>query len=94
MVLTNDRKTTGMNAKQMTKRDILQADTVVIGAGIIGLAVARKLAMQGRDVLVLEFGAHFGEGVSSRNSEVIHAGIYYPEDSLKARLCVRGRRML
>ncbi|WP_421911123.1 NAD(P)/FAD-dependent oxidoreductase [Marinobacter sp.] len=78
----------------MTKRDILQADTVVIGAGIIGLAVARKLAMQGRDVLVLEFGAHFGEGVSSRNSEVIHAGIYYPEDSLKARLCVRGRRML
>jgi len=94
VVLTNDRKTTGMNAKQMTKRDILQADTVVIGAGIIGLAVARKLAMQGRDVLVLEFGAHFGEGVSSRNSEVIHAGIYYPEDSLKARLCVRGRRML
>ncbi|WP_126811993.1 NAD(P)/FAD-dependent oxidoreductase [Marinobacter salarius] len=78
----------------MTGRDIFQADTVVIGAGIVGLAVARALAMQGREVLVLESGAHFGEGVSSRNSEVIHAGIYYPEYSLKARLCVRGRRML
>lgn len=78
----------------MTGRDIVQADTVVIGAGIVGLAVARTLAMQGREVLVLESGDHFGEGVSSRNSEVIHAGIYYPEDSLKARLCVRGRRML
>jgi len=50
--------------------------------------------MQGREVLVLESGDHFGEGISSRNSEVVHAGIYYPEDSLKARLCVRGRRLL
>lgn len=78
----------------MIGRDTFQVDTVVIGAGIVGLAVASLLARQGRDVLVLESGAHFGEGVSSRNSEVIHAGIYYPEDSLKARLCVRGRRML
>ena len=93
-MLTNDQNTTRVTLKQMTGRDIVQADTVVIGAGIVGLAVARTLAMQGREVLVLESGAHFGEGLSSRNSEVIHAGIYYPEDSLKARLCVRGRRML
>ena len=93
-MLTNDRNTTRVTLEQMTGRDIVQADTVVIGAGIVGLAVARTLAMQGREVLVLESGAHFGEGVSSRNSEVIHAGIYYPEDTLKARLCVRGRRML
>ena len=93
-MLTNDRNTTRVTLKQMTGRDIVQADTVVVGAGIVGLAVARTLAKQGREVLVLESGAHFGEGVSSRNSEVIHAGIYYPEDSLKARLCVRGRRML
>ena len=93
-MLTNDRNTTRVTLEQMTGRDIVQADTVVIGAGIVGLAVARTLAKQGREVLVLESGAHFGEGVSSRNSEVIHAGIYYPEDTLKARLCVRGRRML
>lgn len=78
----------------MTDRDILQADTVVVGAGVIGLAVARALAKKGREVLVLESGTHFGEGLSSRNSGVIHAGLYYPEDYLKARLCVQGRRML
>ncbi|KPP99823.1 NAD(P)/FAD-dependent oxidoreductase [Marinobacter sp. HL-58] len=78
----------------MTDRETLQTDTVVIGAGIVGLATARRLAMEGREVLVLEAGAHFGEGLSSRNSEVIHAGIYYPEGSAKARLCVRGRQML
>lgn len=81
-------------AIRMTERHLLEADTVVIGAGIVGLATARQLAMQGRDVLVLESGAHFGEGLSSRNSEVIHAGLYYPEDSDKARLCVRGRQLL
>lgn len=73
---------------------MLETDTVVIGAGIVGLAVARRLSGQGREVLVLESGAHFGEGLSSRNSEVIHAGIYYPEDSDKARLCIRGRQLL
>ncbi|NMT65443.1 NAD(P)/FAD-dependent oxidoreductase [Marinobacter orientalis] len=78
----------------MTDREILQTDTVVIGAGIVGLAVARKLAMQGGEVLVLEASGHFGEGLSSRNSEVIHAGIYYPDNSVKARLCVRGRHLL
>lgn len=78
----------------MTNRETLQADTVVIGAGVVGLAVARQLAMQGNEVLVLEASGHFGEGLSSRNSEVIHAGIYYPEHSAKARLCVRGRHLL
>ncbi|MEP4391048.1 FAD-dependent oxidoreductase, partial [Marinobacter sp.] len=59
-MLTNDRNTTRVTLKQMTGRDIVQADTVVVGAGIVGLAVARTLAMQGREVLVLESGAHFG----------------------------------
>ncbi|OZB05879.1 MAG: FAD-dependent oxidoreductase [Marinobacter sp. 34-60-7] len=68
--------------------------TVVIGAGVVGLAVARELARRGRDVLVLEAGPRLGEGISSRNSEVIHAGLYYPSDSLKARFCVRGRELL
>jgi L-2-hydroxyglutarate oxidase LhgO len=66
----------------------------VIGAGVVGLAVARQLAMAGHEVLVLEKAERFGEGVSSRNSEVIHAGIYYPEGSLKAQLCVRGKALL
>lgn len=68
--------------------------TVVIGAGVVGLAIARELASSGREVLVLEAGPRFGEGTSSRNSEVIHAGIYYPHDSLKARFCVQGRHLL
>ncbi len=53
-------------------------NTIVIGAGIIGLAIGRRLALAGRDVLVLEGASNFGEGISSRNSEVIHAGLYYP----------------
>ncbi len=69
-------------------------DCAVIGAGVIGLAVARRLAAQGREVVVLEAEGSFGTGISARNSEVIHAGIYYPADSLKARLCVAGRRLL
>jgi len=69
-------------------------DCIVIGAGVIGLAVARKMALQGRDVLVLEEADAIGTGVSARNSEVIHAGLYYPQDSLKARLCVTGRALL
>ena len=72
----------------------LDADTVVIGAGVVGLATARALAQSGRDVLVLEQHDTFGTETSSRNSEVIHAGIYYPTGSLKARLCVAGRRSL
>jgi len=69
-------------------------DAVVIGAGVVGLAVARALALAGREVLVLEAEEGFGTQTSSRNSEVIHAGIYYPQGSLKATLCVRGKSML
>jgi L-2-hydroxyglutarate oxidase LhgO len=69
-------------------------DCVVIGAGVVGLAVARELATRGRDVIVLEAENAIGTGTSSRNSEVIHAGLYYPPGSLKARLCVEGKRML
>ncbi|MDP1742426.1 NAD(P)/FAD-dependent oxidoreductase [Polaromonas sp.] len=71
-----------------------EVDAVVIGAGVIGLAVARALALQGREVLVLEAADGIGTGTSSRNSEVIHAGIYYPQGSLKARLCVEGKALL
>lgn len=69
-------------------------DAVVIGAGVIGLAVARALALAGREVIVLEAEDAIGTGISSRNSEVIHAGIYYPTGSLKARFCVEGRKRL
>lgn len=69
-------------------------ECVVIGAGVVGLATARALALTGREVVVLEAEDHIGSGVSSRNSEVIHAGIYYPQGSLKARLCVQGRDAL
>lgn len=69
-------------------------DVVVIGAGVVGLAVARALAQAGREVVVLEREAAIGTGVSSRNSEVIHAGLYYTPGSLKARLCVRGKELL
>jgi L-2-hydroxyglutarate oxidase LhgO len=71
-----------------------ETDCVVIGAGVVGLAVARALAGQGRETVVLESERTIGSGVSARNSEVIHAGIYYPKDSLKARLCVAGRTLL
>lgn len=69
-------------------------DCVVIGAGVVGLACARALAADEREVLVLERESTFGTGVSSRNSEVIHAGLYYAPGSLKARLCVEGRKLL
>lgn len=69
-------------------------DCVVVGAGVVGLAVARALALQGREVMVLEAADAIGTGISSRNSEVIHAGLYYPTGSLKARLCVRGKELL
>ena len=71
-----------------------QVDTVVVGAGVVGLAVAAALGRRGHEVLVLEVAGAIGTGISSRNSEVIHAGIYYPQDSLKARLCVDGNRRL
>jgi L-2-hydroxyglutarate oxidase LhgO len=71
-----------------------QVGAVVIGAGVVGLAVARALALQGREVWLLEAENAIGTGTSSRNSEVIHAGIYYPQGSLKARLCVDGKNQL
>jgi L-2-hydroxyglutarate oxidase LhgO len=71
-----------------------RVDAVVIGAGLVGLAVARALARAGRDVVILEAEDAIGTHTSSRNSEVIHAGIYYPRGSLKARTCVEGRERL
>ena len=69
-------------------------DCVVVGAGVVGLAVARALALAGREVLVFEATDAIGTGISSRNSEVIHAGLYYAAGSLKARLCVTGNKLL
>ena len=71
-----------------------QVDAVVVGAGVVGLGVARALALAGREVVLLEAAEAIGTGTSSRNSEVIHAGLYYPPGSWKARLCVSGRDML
>jgi L-2-hydroxyglutarate oxidase LhgO len=71
-----------------------QIDCIVAGAGVVGLAIARKMAARGLDTLILEAADAIGTETSSRNSEVIHAGIYYPQGSLKARLCVAGRDML
>lgn len=71
-----------------------QVDCIVVGAGVVGLAIARELSGRGLEVLVLEAADAIGTETSSRNSEVIHAGIYYPAGSLKARLCVAGRDML
>ena len=69
-------------------------ETLVIGAGVVGLATAAALARAGKQVVVVEREKHIGQGISSRNSEVIHAGIYYSPGSLKAKLCVRGRELL
>ena len=71
-----------------------KVDCIVIGAGVIGLAIARELALRGREVLLLEAANAIGTGTSSRNSEVIHAGIYYARGSLKARMCVAGKQLL
>jgi L-2-hydroxyglutarate oxidase LhgO len=67
---------------------------LVVGAGVIGLSVARAAAIAGHDVIVAEATDGIGTGISSRNSEVIHAGLYYPTGSVRAEHCVRGRRML
>jgi len=69
-------------------------DCVVIGAGVVGLAIARTLALRGREVVVVEAQSAIGTVTSARNSEVIHAGIYYPAGSLKGRLCVEGKHLL
>jgi L-2-hydroxyglutarate oxidase LhgO len=75
----------------MTTPDV---ETVVVGAGVVGLAAARAIALAGHDVLVIERHAAIGQETSSRSSEVIHAGLYYPPGSLRAKLCVEGRRLL
>src|SRR5215471_14626997 len=69
-------------------------ETIVVGAGVVGLAVARALALAGHETMVLEQHELIGSETSSRNSEVIHAGIYYPPGSLRAKLCVRGKGLL
>lgn len=66
----------------------------IIGAGVVGLAIAAELSKKYKDIVLLEKESFFGQGISSRNSEIIHAGIYYPEDSLKAKLCVEGNKLL
>ena len=71
-----------------------KVDCIVIGAGVVGLAVARALVLKGREVMVLEAASAIGTGTSSRNSEVIHAGMYYTRGSLKAQLCVQGKQLL
>ena len=71
-----------------------RVDVVIIGAGVVGLAIARELALTGREVIILDAEDAIGTHTSSRNSEVIHAGIYYPKGSLKARSCVEGKRLL
>lgn len=78
----------------MVLGEMLSLDCVVIGGGVVGLAVARELAMAGREVVLLEAEPLTGSITSSRNSEVIHAGLYYPTGSLKAELCVAGKRKL
>ena len=72
----------------------VDVDTIVVGAGVVGLAIARAVAMAGRQVVVVEQHGLIGSETSSRNSEVIHAGIYYPTGSLRATLCVEGRHEL
>ena len=77
--------------------DIYNFDVIVVGAGVIGIAIAMTCAKKKKSVLLIEKNSSFGEEISSRNSEVIHAGIYYPKDSLKAKFCTpvnKGRTQL
>ena len=72
----------------------MDADITIIGAGVIGLAIAEKLSQEHKNVFLIEKHTTFGQETSSRNSEVIHAGIYYTKDSLKAKLCIEGKWLL
>src|SRR5258706_2329284 len=81
-------------SRQEAEMESFEAEAVVIGAGAVGLAIARRLALDGLDTIVLEKNDHIGMETSARNSEVIHAGIYYPQGSLKAKLCVVGKHLL
>ena len=74
---------------------IIEVDLVIIGGGVVGAAIAQELSRKpGKSILVLEKGPRLGEGVTGRNSGVIHAGIYYPPGSLKAETCIEGRKLL
>ena len=72
----------------------MDADITIIGAGVVGLAIGQKLSQESGNIFIIERHPTFGQETSSRNSEVIHAGIYYPDDSLKAKLCVEGKKLL
>lgn len=73
---------------------MFDSDITIIGAGVIGLAIANKVSLANKNVFIIERNRTFGQETSSRNSEVIHAGIYYPKDSLKAKFCVKGKQLL
>jgi L-2-hydroxyglutarate oxidase LhgO len=73
---------------------MMDAEITIIGAGVVGLAIAERISEEHSGVFLLEKHSTFGQEISSRNSEVIHAGIYYTKDSLKARLCLEGKRLL
>src|SRR5262249_59274174 len=88
------RRDSGAGRPDRRARRGLIMQVMVIGAGVVGLAIARQAAMQGHDVIVAEAAGSIGTGTSSRNSEVIHAGLYYPTGSKRAQHCPRSRRML
>ncbi len=89
-----DGSVNGNEQLRVTLKSMDHIDTCVIGSGVVGLAIARELAHDSSALLVVDTENHYGQGISSRNSEVIHAGIYYPANSLKATLCVRGKTLL
>lgn len=80
--------------QDIRKSEMMDAEITIIGAGVVGLAIAEKVSEEHNNVFLIEKHPSFGQETSSRNSEVIHAGIYYPQGSLKARLCVEGKRLL
>jgi len=79
---------------QERNENAMDVDSIIIGGGVVGLAIARQMALSGHETILLERHLQTGQEISSRNSEVIHAGIYYPKDSLKAKLCVKGNELL
>src|SRR4051794_7361272 len=94
MTMPADRPCLPVPGRRPDEETMDEFDCVVVGAGVVGLAVARALALAGREVLVLDAAEGIGTETSSRNSEVIHAGIYYPAGSLMARACVEGKHRL
>ena len=74
--------------------DVIKTHTIVIGAGVIGLSIAREIAAKGHEVIILEKATRCGDGITSRNSGVIHSGLYYEKNSEKAKLCLQGKELL